>query len=77
MVFLKKGWKIFMKTKKGSFEDIPLELPDVFRGQYYIESLEKESKSLISFLNTSQIETSRLETLLKPFYSSLARKIEI
>jgi lantibiotic modifying enzyme len=63
-------------AKKLSFEDIPLELPDVFRGQYFIESLEKESKHLISFLNTGQLTVSSLEALLKPFFSSLAEGID-
>jgi lantibiotic modifying enzyme len=63
-------------AKKLSFEDISLELPDVFRGQYFIESLEKESKHLISFLNTGQLTVSSLEALLKPFFSSLAEGID-
>jgi lantibiotic modifying enzyme len=60
----------------SSFSDIPLELPDVFRGQYYIESLEKESKNLISFLNAAKVETSHIEILLKPFFSSLAEVVD-
>lgn len=62
--------------KEFSFEDIPLELPDAFRGQYFIEPLEKESKNLISFLNTKQLKTSSLEILLKPFFSSLAEVVD-
>lgn len=62
--------------KELSFEDIPLEFPDVFRGQYFIESLEKGSKNLISFLNTRQLIVSSLEILLKPFFSSLAEGID-
>lgn len=72
-----KGLKNLMKTSKElSFEDIPLELPDAYRGQYFIESLEKESKNLLSFLNTGQLKTSSLEILLKPFFSSLAEGID-
>jgi lantibiotic modifying enzyme len=63
-------------SKKILFKDIPLEFPDVFRGQYFIESLEKESKHLISFLNTRQFTSSPLEILLKPFFSSFAKEID-
>lgn len=65
-----------MIPKRTQFKDIPLELPDVYRGLYYIDILETESENLISFLDAGLIEANSVETLLKPFFSSLCDGVD-
>jgi len=63
-------------SKKISFADISLEFPDVFRGQYFIETLELASEKLISFLNTEKLKTFSKEIFLRLFFSSLSELLD-
>ncbi|NNM43161.1 MAG: DUF4135 domain-containing protein [Chlamydiae bacterium] len=59
------------------FKDIPINFCDVFRGQYFLSSLEKESKKLLSFLQSRKFDLfPQIDELLAPFFSSLVDEID-
>jgi lantibiotic modifying enzyme len=54
------------------FKDISFQVPDVFRSQFFISSLEKESQDLLRFLSPLFPSAQFLE----PFFTSLAEEID-
>ena len=59
------------------FKDIPISFSDVFRGQYFLASLEKESQKLLDFLQLRSINLcEEIEEIICPFFSSLVEELD-